>query len=71
VIRLKKVLAVAVLVLGVSGMSLAAAPSASALPVHVRGVVDGDVGNDPLCVVISVTIQGHWIGTGSEPVCLT
>jgi hypothetical protein len=68
---LKKVLAVAAVVLGLSGASVAAAPSASAIPVHVRGAVDGDVPSTPLCVRVNITLFGNPIGTGPEFICLT
>jgi hypothetical protein len=71
VIRVKKLFAVAVLVLGISGVAAATAPSASALPVHVRGGIDGDAGNDPICVRVHVDLFGTVISSGPEPICLT
>jgi hypothetical protein len=68
---LKKALAVLAMVVGLSGTLAAVAPSASAIPIHVR--IDGDTDElaNGICVRINITIFGNTIGTGPEPICLT
>jgi hypothetical protein len=64
----KKLLAVLAVAVGVTGSSIAGAPSATAIPVHVRA--DGDVPGDARCVRINITLFGTPIGTGPEFICI-
>jgi len=68
---LRKLVAVFCLVAGLFGTAIAVAPSASAIPIHVR--VDGDTDEltDGICARVNVTIFGNPIGTGATPICLS
>ena len=71
VVRLKRVLAIAVLVLGVTGLSVAAAVPASAIPIRAENKINLDPPNDEqYCARINVTIFGNAIGTGADFVCI-
>jgi hypothetical protein len=67
---MKKVLAVLALAAGLFGAAIAAAPSASAVPVHLNAGLDGDVPNDDTCIVIHINLRGTVIGTGPSGICI-
>ena len=68
---MKKLFAALVIAAGIGGTFVAAAPSASALPIAGRLNVDGDPPNDEsLCVRVNITLFGNPIGTGPDFICI-